>query len=217
MIAVIFDLDGTLIDSAPEIHRVANEVLALEGLGAITLDEARSYVGHGLPNFVAQMLTAKGQDAGDDLHERTTREMLARYAESHELTTLYPGVRSALEQLHKAGHPLGVCTNKPYEPARAVIAHFGLTEMFGAVLGGDSLPERKPDPRPLFHTAELLGAEKMLFVGDSEIDAETGRAAGVPFALYTQGYRKVAVEDLPHAHAFDHYDALMDIVAAEAR
>ncbi len=217
--AILFDLDGTLIDSAPDIHRVANEVLALEGLREISLAQARSFVGSGVPVFVSRLLAAQVQPPEGALHARMVAAFSARYEHAHALTTLYPGVREALAALAQAGYPLGLCTNKPIGPTRAVLVHFGLADTFAAVICGDSLPERKPDPAPLLRTTAELGAACALFVGDSEIDAETAERAGLPFALFTEGYRKSPPEALAHAVRFSQFaelPALVARIAAEA-
>lgn len=214
MITVIFDLDGTLIDSVPEIHRVANEVFALEKLEAITLDQTRSYVGHGISAFIAQAFADKGLPTGDARHEAMADEMVRRYSNSHALTNLYPGAREALETLHDAGHSLGICTNKPLAPAKSVLAHFGLSDCFQTVIGGDSFDERKPHPKPLLQSMKNLGHKKALFVGDSEVDAETAMNAQTPFALFTQGYRKTSVENIPHTYSFDDFVDLPKIAKA---
>jgi phosphoglycolate phosphatase len=215
MIPVIFDLDGTLIDSAPDIHRVANEVLALEGLAAISFAQARSFIGNGVPVFVERALAAQGAQgapADPDRRDRMAAAFVARYETSHELTTLYPGVPEALDSLAARGHPLGLCTNKPYGPTLAALRHFGLSGRFTAVVGGDSLPARKPDPAPLLHALALLGAPRAIFVGDSEVDAETARRAALPFALYTEGYRRDPIEAIRHAARFDDFAALPALV-----
>jgi len=129
------------------------------------------------------------------------------------LTVPYRGVPAALEVLAAAGHALGVCTNKPAEPARAVLAHVGLLDRFAVVVGGDSLPVTKPDPAPLRAALDALPPGEALFVGDSEVDAATAKAAGVPFLLFAEGYRKEPVAELPHAAAFDRWDDLPRLVA----
>ena len=207
---LVFDLDGTLVDSAPDICAVANAVLTEEGVAPLALDEARGFVGAGASVFVERMRAARGLPEAD--HARLLARFLAGYEGAVENTRPYPGVADALAALAARGHPMGVCTNKPIGPARGVLAHFGLSHRFGAVVGGDSLPARKPDPAPLRATIEALGSGAALFVGDSEIDAETAARAGLPFLLFTRGYRKAPVESLPHAAAFDDFAALPGLV-----
>lgn len=211
-VAVIFDLDGTLIDSLPDIHATVNRVFTARGMAPFSPDEVRSFVGHGAPRLIARALAARLRPETEA--PAVLAEFLAQYESAVHLTQLYPGARAALERLATRGHRLGLCTNKPLAPTRALLAHFGLTGLFGAVLGGDSLPLRKPDPAPLIKTNILLGARPMVFVGDSEVDAETATRAGVPFLLYTQGYRNSPPEALPHAARFDDFAALPDLVAA---
>ena len=213
MIGVVFDLDGTLVDSAPDIHRVANEVLALEGLSPISFAQARSFIGNGVSVFVSRALAAQGAPPEGQRHARMVAAFSARYERAHALTKLYPGVREALAALGAAGHRLGLCTNKPIGPTRAVLAHFGLADAFAAVIGGDSLAERKPHPAPLLRASAELGAARALFVGDSEIDAETAERAGLPFALFTEGYRKSPPEAIRHAATFRAFAELPPLVA----
>lgn len=214
--AVVFDLDGTLIDSAPDIHATANAVLAAEGMGALDLPTVRGFIGHGVPHLVTRLLGAHGI-----ADEARAARMVAAFAPIYEqavgLTTVYPGAAEALAALRARGHVLGLCTNKPVAPARAVLRHLGLLEFFAAIVGGDSAPRRKPDPAPLRMAIAACGDGPALYVGDSEVDAETARAAGVPLILYTKGYRRTPAEDLPHVAAFDDFVALPGIVAAQAR
>lgn len=204
--AVIFDLDGTLIDSAPDIHAAANAAITGQGFDPITPERARGYVGRGVPVFVERF--RKDFDIGPEFQAPIVEAFLARYETAVEMTTLYPGVQSCLEGLVAQGMATGLCTNKPIKPTRFVLSHFGWNA-FDVVLGGDSLSVKKPDPRPLQHCIAELGAKTPLYVGDSEVDAETAQRADVPFALFTEGYRKAPVADLPHDFAFDHFDALM--------
>ena len=110
---------------------------------------------------------------------------------------------------------LGVCTNKSEPLAREVMAALDLTRYFQAIVGGDTLIQRKPDPAPLRHTAGLLtaAADSLVYVGDSEVDAATAKAAGIPFALFTRGYRKAPAESLPAAARFDDFAALPRILS----
>jgi phosphoglycolate phosphatase len=207
MARIVFDLDGTLIDSAPDLHRVANALLAEEGAAPVTLEDARGFIGHGAPTFIKRMRAAR--NLPDSAHDRLLAEFVRRYDAAVELTVTYPGAVEAIDALAAEGHAIGLCTNKPYRPCISVLDHLGLTARFAAITGGDSMPERKPDPAPLHATFAALGAEgPMLYIGDSEVDAECADRAGAPFLLYTEGYRKAPVEDLPHAAAFSDFAAL---------
>ncbi|PQO24488.1 phosphoglycolate phosphatase [Rhodobacteraceae bacterium WD3A24] len=215
--AVIFDLDGTLIDSAPDIHAAGNVVLAEEGCAPIDLATARGFVGNGVHAFVERLRGAAGL-APDPVRDA---RMLARFEELYrsavDLTTIYPGAVEALEALREAGWRLGLCTNKPEAPARAVMAHLGLLGRFDTLIGGDSLSTRKPDPAPLHACLRALGARDAIYVGDSEVDSETATAACVPFALFTEGYRKRAVDELAHAARFDRHAHLPGIIERLSR
>ena len=208
MRAAIFDLDGTLIHSAPDIQAAANTVLAAEGLAPLSLAETIGFIGAGAGVFVDRMAAAR-LPAPDP---RRSRAMLAAFIDLYEgavgLTQPYPGAVAALEALEGNGWALGLVTNKPEAPARAVLRHLGLTRFFRVVVGGDSLRVRKPDPAPLRHAMAALGASRTVYVGDSETDAATAEAAGVPFALYTEGYRLSPAAALPHAFAFADFGLL---------
>ena len=115
--------------------------------------------------------------------------------------------------MKEAGYRLGVCTNKPHEPAVIILQDLGLEGYFDVVIGGDSTEARKPDPKPLQAAMAALGGD-VLYVGDSEIDAETAERAGVPFALFTEGYRKVGIDEMTHAYAFDDFRQLTEITGA---
>ncbi len=207
----MFDLDGTLVDSAPDIHAVGARTLADLGRPPVTLDQTRAFVGNGAAVFVARCLEATGGAADPALRAEALRLFHAHYeADPAGLTRPYPGVPALLARLRAAGMPMGVCTNKPLRPAQGVLAALDLAGFFGAVVGGDTLPVLKPDPAPLRLTLDRLGADPAaaLFVGDSETDAATAQAAGLPLALFTQGYRRSPVAAIPHAFAFDAFDDL---------
>lgn len=206
---VIFDLDGTLVDSAPDIRAAANAALAERGIAPLTMAEARGCVGHGAAVFMERARDLRGVDAA--LQAPLLEAFLARYEHAVDLTELYPGVLEVLESFAKRDIPMAVCTNKPIAPTRNVLAHLGLERFFPVVVGGDSLPVRKPDPAPLHHTIAELGGGWVLYVGDSEVDAETAQRADVTFALFTEGYRKTPVGELTHAYAFDQFEALPGI------
>lgn len=210
--ALIFDLDGTLIDSAPAIHKVSNDVLGARGYAPLALDQIRGFVGQGAPHLVRCLLTTAGEDPAGPLFDVIYADLVTRYETDVEGNTLYPGVITALEHLRAMDCPMAITTNKPYKPALAAIAHVGLTDYFQLVIGGDSLPTRKPNPEMVQEAHRLLGRDRALYIGDSEIDAQTAENAGLPFLIYTEGYRKTPVEDLPHAAKFCDFKDLPRIV-----
>ncbi len=209
---LIFDLDGTLIHSAPQIHAAAQAVLADEGLSPIDYATLRSFVGNGLGVLVHRILAAQGQTQADERHARICQSLLAIYEQSFDLTSLYPGVPDMLKTLAQRGHRMAICTNKPETATRAILNHFNLTQHFPVIIGGDTLPQRKPHPAPLQYAAKQLAVSQIWFIGDSEVDAETAQAAQTRFLLFTGGYRNAAPETL-NAHAlFDHHSTLPHLV-----
>jgi len=203
--AVIFDLDGTLIDSAPDIHAAANRLMDRHGFARFSAQETRGFIGSGVPHFIACCLHAREKAQDAELQAQLAEEFIAEYETSVTLTKVYPGVVDALSHLSSDGWIFGLCTNKPQGPTRAVLTHLGLSDYFPVIMGGDTLPVRKPDPAPLLATIHATGARSVIYVGDSEIDAETAQRANVPFALYTEGYRKTAVTEIAHAFAFSDF------------
>lgn len=215
MKAIVFDLDGTLIDSAPDLHAAASKMLEGEGLPALSFEQIRSFIGNGVPKLVERAMVASNIDFEPGRHARLTAIFLEHYGRaSADKTVLFPYLMEQLEVLRAKGFALGVCTNKPAAPTHDILNAFGISDMFDVVVGGDALPVRKPDPAPLLHAFEQMNASQRLYVGDSEVDAETSQRAGVPFALFTEGYRKGPIETLPHAFAFADFRDLQGIVTS---
>ncbi len=211
--AVIFDLDGTLIDSAPDIHAALARTLADEGEPPIGFAAVRRFIGNGVPVLIDRVMAARNEPASPARHADLVARFLAQYAAAPaDLTTLYPGARAAVQALAAAGHPIGLCTNKPAGPARDILKAFDLLDLFGTVIGGDTLPCRKPHPDPLLAAVRALGATRAIFVGDSEVDADTAMAAGIPLLLFTEGYRKTPIAALPHLAAFHDFANLLALV-----
>ncbi|MEC7301263.1 MAG: phosphoglycolate phosphatase [Pseudomonadota bacterium] len=214
MSTVIFDLDGTLVDSADVLCGGGNTVLAERGLTLMETDEARSYIGNGARAFVTKMLTAR--DAVDpETFEAIFERYSALYAAAPGAANIpFPHVDETLRQLVSLGHRLALCTNKPTAPTDALLAAHAWTDLFGAVVCGDTLAERKPHPEPLRAAARQLGSPPVVYVGDSEVDAAAADAAGFPFFLYTEGFRLVPTDTLVFAEAFDDFRALPQKIAA---
>lgn len=189
--ALVFDLDGTLIDSAPAMQAVAGTFLAGLGRPPLSLAETRSFVGEGARVFCRRMLDARGVEADEsalDTHYAAFLDLYAN-APAHD-NVPYRGVMEALARFATAGVPMALCTNKPEAPTHKVIGALGLAPHFAAVVTGDTLPQKKPDPAPLRHAIAQLGvqSDETLFVGDSETDCGTALAAKVDFALHEVGY-----------------------------
>ena len=209
---LVFDLDGTLIDSAPQIHAAANSVFEAKGLPPFPQETVRGFIGNGVGILVQRLMAHQRLPEDAKLHAELVARFIGIYEEAFDLTALYPCVSTALTMLADLGHRLAICTNKPEGPTRAVLRHFGLLPLFPVIVGGDTLPQRKPDPAPLHAAIAATGGAKALFIGDSEVDSETATAARVPFALYTGGYRKAAPEALNAKLIFDDHAALPRLI-----
>lgn len=212
---IVFDLDGTLIDSAPDIHACVNAVLTAHRVPPLSIERVRSFIGGGVPLLWGRIIEACGIDP---VHRRTlVSAFMTRYHDATALTRLYPNVPQALSALVDAGHPLGICTNKPLAPTLHVLEYFGLRACFKAVVGGDSLPQRKPDPAPLRAAfaalADVNGPASGIYVGDSEFDADCAANTGVPFLLFTRGYRQTPVAQMTWKAQFDDFATLPGLVA----
>jgi phosphoglycolate phosphatase len=213
---VIFDLDGTLIDSAADLAGAVNAMLAAFGCEPLPVPEVRGMIGDGVATLVARALAARHCGQADPAK---AAQMFMRHYESNatSLTTAFPGVERALQSLRAAAVPLAVCTNKPARITAAILESLGLAKYFARVIGGDSLPFRKPDPRVLL---ALLAAfdvppERALLVGDSEVDAATARSAGVPFVLMTHGYRRGPAQEIPCITTLGSFDELPPLIEAQ--
>ena len=207
MNALIFDLDGTLIDSAPDIQAAVNKMLAEEGIGPLDLATVISFIGNGMPKLVERVLHTLQlpQDRHSALYEKTL--LLYNQAPS-ALSKPYEGVIEMLEILTAQGHRLAICTNKPAESAQQILQDFNLERFFEVVVGGDSLPVKKPNPAPLQHCVARLGASAILYIGDSEVDYQTARQAQIPFVFFTGGYRNASAAFFQNAHHIDQFSAL---------
>ncbi len=214
---IVFDLDGTLVDSAPDLVDALNVILGREGIPAFPLAAARKFVGRGGRQMIRQGLEAAGATVPDAKLETMFTAYLAHY-EAHlsVKTRYYPGVEAALDALAAAGHTLAVLTNKYEKPARMLIADLGGTQRFAAIVGQDTFPICKPDPAALRLTIERAGGNpaRAIMVGDTETDVSTARNAGLPVIAVDFGYAPEPVERLNPDRVIGHFDQLGEAVAA---
>lgn len=210
---IAFDLDGTLVDTAPDLIGALNHLLAGENLPELPLDQARPYIGHG-----ARWLIERGfQAAGQTLHPTRLQHLFERFIPHYlgriaEKSRPFPGCEAALDALAADGAKLVVCTNKPTNLSVALLDALSLSPRFAAILGPDAAGCAKPDPRHLQAAVDAGGGsmDRAILVGDSGTDAGAARNAGAGLILVSFGYTDIPVADLGADAVIDHYDALPD-------
>ena len=203
---LIFDLDGTLIDSAGDLHRSVNVLLAEHSLEPLSLPAVRKMIGDGVSQLVTRAFAARSVQVADLAKE--VRRYLEIYAESPVgLTQTYEGVCETLDGLTARGVAMTVCTNKPERISLDILERLDLLKHFKAVVGGDTNAFRKPDPRMLTQLLKRFAADRdsSYLIGDSEVDAEAAEAANVRFVLMTYGYRRGPIEQIRHHLALNHF------------
>ncbi len=192
--AIVFDLDGTLIDSVPDVAAAINRALSAIGFGSVALDDVRGMVGWGARVMLEKAVAAVSPGTAAPSEAAMARlidSYLGFYRQEPALRTLiYPGVIDVLDGLAVRGVLMGVCTNKPHVMTTVVLDALGMTRYFAGVAGADAVPFRKPDARHVHHTIGLMGAtgRAAVMVGDSETDMAAGRNAGLPVIAVTYGY-----------------------------
>ncbi|HEX8063682.1 MAG TPA: phosphoglycolate phosphatase [Allosphingosinicella sp.] len=193
---VAFDLDGTLADTAPDLAAALGHTLSALGRPAVPEASVRHLIGHGGRALLRRGLEASGE-ATDALVELAYPIFLEHYA-THicDRSRLFAGVGEALDGIGRRGTALAVCTNKSEALTMKLLDALGVRGRFAAVVGGDTLPVRKPDPAPLLEAVARAGGGRAAFVGDSIVDADTARAAGVPFVAVSFGFSDRPVEAL---------------------
>lgn len=189
---VLIDVDGTLVDSVPDLAYCVDEMMTTLGLEPHGEAKVRNWVGNGVERLVRRALTGELDGEPDEADfTRAYPVFLELYADNTcKRTQLYPGVSEGLDYLQSAGYQLGCVTNKAAQFTLPILEQLGLRDKFGIVVSGDSLPVKKPDPLPLLHAAEQLGvtAEQSLMLGDSQSDVKAARAAGFQIICMSYGY-----------------------------
>ena len=215
--AVIFDLDGTLVDTAPDLMASTNHVLSLLDRRPVTMEEVRAFVGHGARDLIVRCCAATG-DALDEKSLGYYHAELLRYYEKNIAvnSAVFPGVIKLLSACEAEGFKMGVCTNKVEGLSVRLLEALDLSKYFGAVVGPDTINIAKPNPAPYFETLRRLNIEpkNSIMIGDSETDILTARAAKVPVIAVTFGYTPKPVADFKPDYLVSHFDEIWDILKA---
>ncbi|WP_114966786.1 HAD-IA family hydrolase [Alkalilacustris brevis] len=215
MRTVIFDLDGTLVDTGADLIAAANACFRVLGHGDMLHpvgDCTAAFAGgRAMLRLGFERLGRPWSDADIDAQYPFLLESYAANIDRH--SRVYPGAEAAVERLRAAGYAVAICTNKPARLAELLLFRLGFRDAFGALVGADTLPVRKPDPAPLREAVRLAGGDprRVLMVGDTITDRDTARAAGVPVALVTFGPEGRGVERLQPDALLDSYEALYDL------
>ncbi|SEE09876.1 phosphoglycolate phosphatase [Rhizobiales bacterium GAS191] len=213
---IVFDLDGTLADTANDLVTTLNSILEREGLEAIPLASARDLIGQGTRALLQRGFALQGRSLAAARLEELFEEFLHLYGQHLvDQTTLFPGVEAALERLARRGHRLAVCTNKTEELSRDLLVALGVAPRFAAICGRDTFAFCKPDPRHLTETVRLAGgsAKTAIMVGDSKTDIDTARAAELPVIAVPFGYTDVPVTALAPDIVIAHFDEIDAAIA----
>lgn len=211
--ALIFDLDGTLIDSIADIALELSRLLQEEGLAPLTVADAQKMVGEGAKILVKRAFEKNGKI----LSEEHLEKYFARYMEYYKnleikKTVLYQGVSETLFRLKNKGYKMAICTNKPQIPTDNVLQKLKIKDFFEVILTAESTPLIKPDPMPLLTAKRMLACEKAVMIGDSPPDVMAGKSAGMPVILMTYGYSKIPYHELGADVLLDDFNQLEAVI-----
>jgi phosphoglycolate phosphatase len=212
---IIFDLDGTLVDTAPDLVETLNVVLAREGLSPIPYQDGRMLVGGGARYMIERGLASHGQSRTKADLDRMFGDFIAHYSlHVADQSRAFPGVEEALDVLAADGCRLAVCTNKLERLSMRVLDALGLSRRFAAICGQDTFGVQKPNPEFLRRTLERAGGDfkRAIMVGDSPTDIATAQAAGIPVIAVDFGYTNIPVSQLAPDRIISHFNVLADSV-----
>lgn len=210
---IVYDLDGTLADTAGDLIATLNYLLGREGLAPLKVESAGSLLGAGARALIARGFAASGKTLDPPAIDALFADYLEYYkVHIADCTRLYPGVGAALATFSRAGWRQAVCTNKTESLAKLLIAKLGIAERFAFICGQDTFGIGKPDAKPLLKTIAASGGarERAIMVGDSGTDIKTARAAGVPAIAVDFGYSDVPVKELAPDRVISHFDQLAE-------
>ena len=212
---VIFDLDGTLVDTAPDLLHATNAVLAANGRRTVTIEELRGLVGHGARPLIEKGFALTGEPLEAERIEDLFQDFIAHYHDNIAVDSQpYPGVVALMEQCRASGIAMAVCTNKLERLSVRLIEELGLAHFFEAIIGPDTIGIAKPDPSPYLEAVARAGGDvgRSIMIGDSETDIRTAKAAGVPSIGVSFGYTYKHVSTFEPSHVVDHFDEVWPIL-----
>jgi phosphoglycolate phosphatase len=219
VLTVVFDLDGTLVDTAPDLIETLNVVFTRDGLPPLDYAAARDMIGGGARRMIESALKLQGRGLTEGVVDRLFADFIVHYgAHIADRSQPFPGLDAALDRLASRGCQFAVCTNKLESLSRLLLEALGLSRRFAAICGQDTFGMQKPDPEILRRTIRATGGalQRAVMVGDSGTDIATARAAGVPVVAVDFGYSETPVRELGPDRVISHFDHLADAVFALA-
>ena len=214
---IVFDLDGTLVDTAPDLVHTLNVVCAREGLSPVSYETARNLIGGGARMMIARRIAAEGVAMAPTKVEQLFADFIAHYSEHvADRSRPFPGLVDALDLLSARGVRLAVCTNKLERLSVLLLKHLKLVDRFAAICGQDTFGIQKPDPEMLRRTIKAAGGSprRAIMVGDSVTDILVARAAAVPVIAVDFGYSERPVSEFGPDRVISHFDQLDEALAA---
>lgn len=209
---VVFDLDGTLADTALDLAASLNHALGALGRPIVPVESVRHLVGQGARALLQRGLATSGESS-EALIDQGMPHFLGYYGEHIcEGTRPYDGLETALDRIKSAGAKVAICTNKPERLTHLLIDALGWDGRFDAIVGADTIGIRKPDPAPLLAAIARAGGGRAVMIGDTMTDADTARAARVPFVAVSFGFSDVPANELGADAVIDHFDELIEVL-----
>jgi phosphoglycolate phosphatase len=211
----VFDLDGTLADTAPDLIGTLNVIMAREGLAPVPLAQANALIGAGAKALIERGFSVNGKALTAKRHDELFNDFIEYYGQNLKIhSKLFDGVELALDRLTQEGWILAVCTNKIEKHSKVLLHKFGIADKFTSICGRDSFHVFKPDPQHLLLTIESAGGnpQRAIMIGDSKTDIDTAIAAKIPSIGVPFGYTDIPIHDLGATHVIEHFDELHEAV-----
>ncbi len=216
---IVFDLDGTLVDTAPDLTAATNAVLTAHGRRPVSLDEVREMVGQGARKLIERGFALTGTSLDPIRLEPLYQDFIDHYMANIAVNSApYEGVPTLLERCRSAGLPMAICTNKLEAMSVRLIDELNLSHYFGAIIGPDTIGIAKPDPAPYHAAVKRAGGASgpSIMIGDSATDIATAKAAGVPVIAVSFGYTDTHVSAFDPDHVVDHFDEVWPLIEIES-